>query len=82
MLPPAQHSSCRARPPASFLTAPPRPSPSPLQGVEASTLMAAALRADRKAAAAAAGPVEHQQDVLQAAFKRERRLQSEEDPHM
>ena len=45
--------------------------------------MAAALCADRKAAAAAAGPVEHQQDVLQAAFKRERRLQSEEeDPHM
>jgi hypothetical protein len=27
--------------------------------------------------------VEHQQDVLQAAFKRERRLQpEEEDPHM
>ena len=39
-------------------------------------------RAERKAAAAAAAG-SRQQDVLQAAFKRERRLHSEEeDPHM
>lgn len=53
------------------------------QGVEASTLAVADTRAERKAAAAAAAAGSHQQDVLQAAFKRERRLHSEEeDPHM
>lgn len=51
-------------------------------GVEASTLAVADTRAERKAAAAVAAG-SRQQDVLQAAFKRERRLHSEEeDPHM
>ena len=51
-----------------------------LQGVEASTLAVADTRA--APSKAAAGPATAQ-DVLQAAFKRERRLHSEEeDPHM
>lgn len=61
-----------------------RPLAARKQGVEASTLGMAHLRADKKAAAAAG----EERDAgggggLQAAFKRERRLFSEEDdPHM
>jgi hypothetical protein len=53
-----------------------------LQGVDATTLMTAAARADNKKSIK--GPAEEGGgDGLRAAFKRERRLNSaEEDPHM
>lgn len=85
--PPAQGQQPRCSPPHAC-DFKPLPCPPPIappacqQGVEASTLAVADTRAERKAAAAAAAG-SRQQDVLQAAFKRERRLHSEEeDPHM
>lgn len=52
-------------------------------GVDAAALMAAAEARERKGSGLTVGGPSAQQDVLQAAFKRERRLHSEEeDPHM